>query len=80
MPNYPPLLQAQGVQATVTLLLEIDEAGQVTSAKVVKPAPQTEFNKAATSAALKQRWEPATRNGKPIPWRLPFTFEFRVVD
>lgn len=79
-PKYPELLQRQGVEADVTVLVSLDATGQVTKATVVKPAAYLEFNEAARKAALRERFAPATRNGVAIPYSFSFTYRFRLED
>jgi protein TonB len=76
--DYPDLLRAQGVEADVRLMVSIDATGHVTAVKVIAPATQPEFNEAARKAALEEEYEPATRNGTPIPYTLTFTSRFRL--
>ncbi len=74
-PTYPPDALAAGLQAVVYLKIDVDREGKVTRAEV--PEPQGHgFDEAAKEAALKLEFEPATRDGKPIPVRIPFRFTF----
>jgi protein TonB len=79
-PDYPPNLKAQGIEADVTVMVSIDQTGKVTNVRVLKPAPYDEFNEAARVAARKQAYEPATKNGQPIPNNLTFTYRFRLEE
>jgi hypothetical protein len=42
--------------------------------------PYPEFNQAAKKAAVQDEFEPATRNGEPIPYSLKCTISFRLKD
>jgi protein TonB len=79
-PVYPALLKSQGLEANVTVLLQLDASGAVTKVQIVKPAQYPEFNEAARRAALAERFEPATRDGVAIPYSLSFTYRFRLED
>jgi len=79
-PVYPPTLKAQGVESDVEVLVFIDATGKVTNVKILHESPYPEFNEAAKKAALAQPWEPATRNGEPMPWTQKYAYRFRLTD
>jgi protein TonB len=79
-PPYPSTLKTQGIEADVTVLVTISAGGKVTSVKLIKEAPYPEFNQAARQAALDEEFEPAARDGVPIPYTLSFTYRFRLED
>ena len=79
-PDYPPTLRAQGIEANVVVQVEIDAEGKVKSVEIISPAPEAEFNEAAKAAALKETFQPASQNGKAIPFRLSFTYRYRIND
>ncbi len=60
---------------TVVLVLEIDAQGHVARASVVQPHGHG-FDEAATDAARKLVFEPATRDGTPVPARIKFRYTF----
>lgn len=60
---------------TVVLVLDIDAAGAVTGATVETPAGHG-FDEAAVEAAKKMTFEPATKDGVPIPARIKHKYEF----
>lgn len=72
---YPDEAKKLGLQADVVLRLTIDETGAVTDAQVVEPAGHG-FDEAATAAALKFHFEPATRAGTPIKVRIKYKYSF----
>lgn len=78
VPDYPPLLKAQGLEANVVVEVQITANGLVKSVEIVAPAKQREFNAAAKAAALKEKFQPATRNGVAIAFRLTFTYRYRI--
>jgi TonB family protein len=78
--EYPPQAMAEGIQADVVLLLDIDETGKVTSAGVAEPT-QPEgygFDEAAIVAALQFEFEPAEMEGKPIAVQLNYRYRFTL--
>jgi protein TonB len=79
-PPYPVTLESQGIEADVTVMVSIDDRGRVTAVKLIKEAPYPEFNEAARTTALAEEFEPATRDGVPIPYSLSFTYRFRLKE
>jgi protein TonB len=79
-PPYPATLKAQGVEADVTVMVRLDAEGKVENVKVIKESPYPEFNEAARVHALAEEYEPATRDGVPIPYSLSFTYRFRLQE
>jgi periplasmic protein TonB len=79
-PPYPSTLKSQGIEGDVPVLVSIDATGKVTAVKILKPSAYPEFNEAARLAALAEEFEPATRDGAPIPYPLSFTYRFRLED
>ena len=79
-PPYPAVLKTQGLEADVTVMVSIDASGKVATVKIIKEAPYPEFNEAARVAALAEEFEPATRDGVPMPYSLSFTYRFRLED
>jgi protein TonB len=79
-PPYPSELKAQGLEARVTVLVTLDETGKVTSVKIIVPSPYAAFNEAARRAALAEVFEPALRDGVPIPYTLSYRYDFRIED
>lgn len=77
-PAYPKILRAQGIEGNVAVLIRIDKSGQVQSVKVVKGSGYVEFDEAAKSAALNERFSPALRGDEPIEYTLKYTYRFRV--
>jgi TonB family protein len=62
---------------TVDLVLEVDAAGAVRKATVTDPHGHG-FDEAATEAAQKLEFDPATRDGTPIATRIRFRYEFKA--
>jgi protein TonB len=76
--EYPEALRAKGVEADVVVRVNIDEKGKVVDVTVVAPCPYPELNDAAKAAAMKQEWNPATRDGAAVPTKQTYTFRFRI--
>ncbi|HEY0708940.1 MAG TPA: TonB family protein, partial [Polyangia bacterium] len=75
-PVYPPAARAQGQSADVTLQIDIDAAGGVSNAKVVRSTAEG-FDEAALSAARAMQFEPAEIDGVPGAIRIEYILRFR---
>jgi TonB family protein len=78
--KFPETLKAQGIEADVKVSIAIDATGKVTAVRMLTPSQYPEFNEEARITALAEQFEPATRDGTPIPYSLPFTYRFRLQD
>ncbi|HUD71109.1 MAG TPA: energy transducer TonB [Dongiaceae bacterium] len=78
-PRYPELARKAGVQASVILLVVIDEKGRVGSIEVMS-AQDTRYGfDLATVEAVKQwRYHPALLAGRPVAVQASITFEFSL--
>jgi TonB family protein len=74
---YPAQALREGIheQVDVPLLLTIDATGAVTRVEVEKPVGHG-FDEAATDAARRLQFQPATRDGAPVAARLRFVYRF----
>lgn len=72
---YPEGKKATGESARVVLTLTIDATGAVTDV-AVQTSMGPEFDQAAIDAAKRLTFTPATRDGKPIASRIPFSIDF----
>jgi protein TonB len=77
-PPYPEVLRTQGIEASVTVLVNLDATGKVTSVKIIKSGGFPEFDEAARKTALAEQFEPAMRDGNPIPYTLSYTYRFTL--
>lgn len=75
-PTYPSDLKRQGIQGTVFVLALVDERGRVQQAKAVRSA-HPGLSGPAEKAAMKWKFEPGRRKGRPVPSKveIPFTFQ-----
>jgi len=75
--RYPEAARTARLEADVRLELVIDEDGRVTAARVLTPAGNG-FDEAAVDAIRQYLFAPATRAGRPLAVRYPWTFKFRL--
>jgi TonB family protein len=69
--DAPPLTEPVEVEVVLT----IDATGAVTDAQVTRSGGEA-LDRAVLDGARRFRFEPATRDGTPIPVRIPFTQKF----
>ncbi len=74
---YPESAKASGKQASVTLQIAITEAGKVAVVQVMESAGQ-DFDDAAVAAAKQFVFEPAQVNGRPVPVKIAYRYEFVI--
>lgn len=74
-PVYPPDALAEGRAADVTLTVDLDGSGKVTSAVVPNPVGHG-FDEAAIAAIKASEFSPAEVDGKPSPIRFSYTLHF----
>lgn len=79
-PAYPEIYRAQNLEAKVIVQVTVGVDGRPKNARVIKPSQYEKFNEIALEAAKKWRFEPATRNGKPVELTIPLPFTFRIVN
>jgi TonB family protein len=75
--TYPPDALKRGLVADVKLILTLDKEGNVTKVEIAEPVGNG-FDEAAVEAALGFRFAPATRDGEPIPVKIPYVYRFTV--
>ena len=75
VPSYPVELKRTQRRGTVYVVFIVDERGKVTQPKVEK-STDPGFDRAALDAVKQWRFEPGTRNGTPVSFkmRIPITF------
>jgi TonB family protein len=64
----------------VLVTVSLDATGAVQQASVLRSSGHAEFDSAALNAARAERFAPATRDGKPVPYTLSYTYHFRIED
>jgi TonB family protein len=75
--TYPPEALKTRLEATVKLELDVDEAGRVSSARLVSAVGHG-FDEAALEAVRAFLFEPAMRDGVPIRSTIEFTYDFHL--
>ncbi|MBN2804760.1 MAG: energy transducer TonB [Deltaproteobacteria bacterium] len=76
--EYPQVLKSKGIEGNVVLLIVIDVYGKVQKVRILKSSGYPEFDKAALSAAEKELFSPAKRDGSPVEYNLKYTYRFRI--
>jgi TonB family protein len=75
--EYPAEAVKQKLEGAVVLQLDIDATGKVTGVTVLNPAGHG-FDEAAVEAVKKFVFQPARRNGNPVPSRIPYKYSFTL--
>jgi TonB family protein len=76
---YPPEALRLGLSATVTLELELDEKGAVTSVTISEKAGHS-FDEAAVAAVKQFHFTPTLSDGTPIPSRVTYAYKFTLSE
>ena len=72
---YPTAALEAGLEATVTILIELDEEGEVLGVEVPEPVGHG-FDEAAVDAVLSMTFEPARTEAGPVPVIFEFAYTF----
>ncbi len=75
--QYPPFMLAQGVRGSVTIDFLISVQGTVSRATVERASHEA-FGATALSTVNRMQFDPATRQGRPVPVaaRVSFVFDY----
>lgn len=76
--EYPTRYRQMGLEGDVTVEITVGPDGEVLDVVVTKESEHPEFNFAAKKAARRLEFEPATRDGVPIQYKLTRVFRFRL--
>lgn len=76
-PRYPDALRRAGREATVVVTFVVGEDGRVMDARADEQAPR-EFAEAAEQAVRRWRFEPGTRLGAPVSFRMSVPLVFSI--
>lgn len=76
-PVYPEVAKKSGISGVVILELTIKEDGSVSDVRVLKPLPLG-LDQAAVDAVRQWRFEPATKEGKPVEVAFNITINFKL--
>lgn len=77
-PVYPAAALRRGVEGHVDVTFTVSETGRVSDVRVLSSNPGTLFNQAALDAVRQWRFQPATRDGSPVPARLEVRIRFEM--
>jgi TonB family protein len=72
---YPQAALEAGIEGTVTLLIELDEEGEVLGVEVPEPVGNG-FDEAAVDAVLSMTFAPAQTEAGPVPVIFEFAYTF----
>jgi len=75
--NYPLIALRMGMESDVTLRIEVDTAGKVTKAEIIKSGGAG-FDEEALRAVKQSRFEPAQRDGRNVPAEFTYIYRFRL--
>jgi len=75
--RYPEAKQAAGIEAEVTLTVDVDASGKVSAVEVAVSAG-LEFDAAAKEAASHFVFSPGEVDGKPAPVRITYRYAFKI--
>jgi protein TonB len=75
-PVYPDTARRKGWTGTVQLELDLDAAGRVTAARLLRSSGFDLLDGAALDAAQGWTYAPATLNGRPVPVTVPVPIVF----
>lgn len=78
-PDYPFALRQSGVTGQVFVEFEVDTAGRVVTARIVRGG-EKEFEEAALRAVLKWRFEPGRKDGRAVPFRMAVPIGFNLTE
>lgn len=77
-PEFPADAARRRQEGWVELRFTIGVDGRVSNVQVVRSQPQRVFDRAAISAIERWTFEPALRNGEPVPTQAARRLEFRL--
>lgn len=77
-PEYTPLADLQGIEATVDIEVLIDEGGAVLETRIVRWAGYG-LDESVERAVREMQWRPAERKGRFLPWRILLRYNFRDI-
>lgn len=75
-PDYPRLAEMAGITGIVTVQVLVDINGDVIDARIGKSSGTTSLDEAALRAASKNKFTPATQNGRPVAVWVTYKVEF----
>lgn len=77
-PDYPPSAMRAGEQGTVMVRVEVDANGLPTSVEVAERSGSRALDRAAVAAVRQWRFQPAQRDGQPVPGAVTVPIDFKM--
>jgi protein TonB len=77
-PIYPQEAAMHGEHGAVVVVIHVSETGVATSVDVVRSSGVTSLDQAAVDAVRKWHFRPALREGRSVPFDMPFRFVFDI--
>lgn len=77
-PDYPPSALRRRQGGTVLVRVEVDASGRPAGVALVQRSGSTDLDRAAMEAVREWRFQPAQRDGQPVPGSLVIPVDFRV--
>jgi len=78
-PQYTPLANLYGVEATIDAEIDVDENGKILKVEIVRWAGYG-LDEAVAENIGKMNWRPAERNGKTLPVRVLLRYNFKKMS
>jgi len=76
LPQMPESARRKGISGWVEVVFTVNEKGEVSEAEVRNSSPEEVFDDAALKAVRAWRFEPATKDGKPVSTRTMIRLKF----
>lgn len=75
-PRYPTSALRRGESGEVLLRVEVDETGRAAAVEVVRSSNSRSLDRAAVTAVRRWRFQPALRDGQPVPGTVQVPIDF----
>ena len=79
-PQYPPSALMREQEGYVDVLFDVETDGSVTNAQVIESDPPRIFDRAATAAVSRWRFQPVVREGVPVRVKARVHVEFYLPE
>lgn len=76
--RYPKVLQAQGIEGFVIVLVYLDEQGNILHAEIAKTSGYADFDKEALNAIKQSSFRPAMQGDRPIKVKVTVPVRFSL--
>jgi TonB family protein len=78
LPEYTAEAKDTGIEGDVYVEAVVTVDGDVVEPKLIRGLPDDELNRRALEAVIKWKFEPGTKDNKPVPVIALFTVTFRI--